>query len=158
MIQSIHVGYNEGTGGQLTEELEALLAEKDVAIISGQNQKIKGTLDLVCQKVTFVPEPPRVGEDITFSCLIKNKGTATVQGRSYKIGLMIDRQQVYMGIGNDDLSGGTETLYSVNSIDWSMAVKKAGTFNYMIMVDPDNAISETNESNNLLSGKITVIK
>jgi len=158
MIQSIHIGYHEGTGGQLIEELETLLAGKDVAIISPQKQKIKNTLDLVCRKITFVPETPRVGEDITFSCIIKNKGTATVQGRSYKIGIQLNRQQVFMGQGRQDIPAGSEVLFSVDIRNWSLAMSKADTYPFIIMVDPDNAVSETDESNNMLSGKLKVIK
>jgi len=158
MIQSIHIGYHEGTGGQLIEELETLLEGKDVAIISPQKQKIKGTLDLVCRKVTFVPETPNVGEDITFSCLIKNKGTATIQGPGYKLGLQLNRQQVFMGQGRQDIPAGSEVLFSVDIRNWSLAMNKADTYPYIIMVDPYNAVSETDESNNMLTGKLKVIK
>ncbi|MCK5271167.1 MAG: hypothetical protein KAJ52_01275, partial [Sedimentisphaerales bacterium] len=160
IIQSIHSGYHEGLGGQLTEELEVLLSGRDVAIISnGKNgKKEKGTFDLVCQKITFTPTSPKENKSFTFSCLLKNKGTATARAGSYKIGLMIGRQQVYMGMGRDDIPGGTETLYSVNSSDWSLAINEADAYPFVIMVDPDNAVSETDESNNMLTGAITVIK
>ena len=101
---------------------------------------------------------PKENKPFTFSCLLKNKGTATVRAGSYKIGLMIGRQQVYMGTGRDDIPGGTETLYSVNSSDWSLAVNKAATYPFITMVDPDNVISETDESNNMLTGELKVIK
>ena len=157
-VQSIHIGYHEGTGGQLIEELETLLAGKDVAIISPQKQKIKGTLDLVCQKITFTPTSPKENKPFAFSCVLKNKGTATALAGSYKIGLMIGRQQIYMGMGRDDLPGGTETLYSVNSSEWSLTINKADTYPFIIMVDPDNAVGETDESNNMLTGELKVIK
>ncbi|MCK5269203.1 MAG: DUF2092 domain-containing protein [Sedimentisphaerales bacterium] len=157
MIQSIHSGYHEGLGGQLTEELDMLLSGRDIAIIS-KGKKEKGTFDLVCQKITFTPTQPEENKPFTFSCLLKNKGTATARAGSYKIGLMIGRQQVYMGTGRDDIPGGTETLYSVNSSEWSLALNKADTYPFVTMVDPDNAVSETDESNNMLTGTLEVIK
>lgn len=157
MIQSIHSGYHEGLGGQLIEELEILLSGRDVAIIS-KVKKEEGTFDLVCQKITFTPTSPKENKPFAFSCLLKNQGTATARAGSYKIGLMIGRQQVYMGTGRDDIPGGTETLYSVNSGDWSLALNKANAYPFIIMVDPDNAVSETDESNNMLTGELKVIK
>jgi peroxiredoxin len=157
MIQSIHSGYHDGLGDQLIEELEMLLSGRDVAIIS-KREKEKGTFDLVCQKITFTPMSPKENKPFTFSCLLKNKGTATVRAGSYKIGLMIGRQQVYMGTGRDDLPGGTETVYSVNSSNWSLAMNKADTYPFITMVDPDNVVSETDESNNMLTGELKVIK
>jgi len=101
---------------------------------------------------------PKENKPFTFSCLLKNKGTATVQERSYKIGVQINRQQVFMGQGREDIAAGSEVLFSVDIRNWSLAMNRAGTYPFIIMVDPDNVVGETDESNNMLTGELKVIK
>jgi peroxiredoxin len=157
-VQNIHVGFSPDTRSTLYKEIEALKAGKDIAYIRKEDQDAKGTIDLACTEIQFTPNAVQAGRGTTFSCTLKNEGTGTVWANSYKLGMVLNRRQVYFGPVDRDIPAGGEVTFTVEKKYWEMVVKKAGEYQYIVMVDPDKLIDESAERNNVLTGKLEVVK
>lgn len=89
------------------------------------------------------PINPRPGEHIAFNAQVKNNGSAASSG--FAIKWYVDGVEV--GYGGHDSVGAGVTLDSGNS-GWDWWSAAPGTHTVKFVVDADNSIAETNESNN----------
>lgn len=155
-IQSVHVGYDGESMPHLRLEIEALLAGRDVAAMAQKKIDWGGTVDLICEKVTFAPTTIKEGDTVTFSCVLKNTGTGTVPAGSYKVALVAGGQGVFFATGREPIPPGREILFTVDEKIWHLVAGKAGDCKYMLIIDPDNDVPETNESNNAITDSFEI--
>jgi peroxiredoxin len=147
-VQSVHVGAPNDKGARIERELAALVAGKNLAL----KPLAAGTCDLTCKSATFSPAPVKVGEKVTFSCVLANSGTGAISPGRFLVLLLVDGREVYSAPVNVEIPAGGETRYNVDAANWYLQLLSASTHNYRLRVDPDNRITETDESNNALEG------
>ncbi|GFZ32247.1 hypothetical protein CSC2_27730 [Clostridium zeae] len=120
-----------------------------------------GTPDLVVTNITWNPANPSTGNEVTFSAVIKNQGTAaTPAGVKHGLSILVDGVQVNW-CDNYTASipaGGTATLTCNNGpnggkISWTAT---NGTHTVQAYIDDVNLIAESNESNNTLNSSLTI--
>jgi subtilase family serine protease len=95
--------------------------------------------DLVAELVIWSPEPPTIGDVMTFSAVILNRGDGPAG--PFSIAYYIDENPLNSAYV-DHLSAGAATT---NTLVWKA---KAGAHIIRAVVDCDNSITETNEDNN----------
>ncbi|WP_224365661.1 CARDB domain-containing protein [Hyalangium versicolor] len=96
--------------------------------------------------------PPQEGDAITLKAVIKNSGTAATPSSSHKVSFRVNGQEVATATSTTSLAAGASATLTASGT-WSTS---NGTYSIDATVDPDNAISEFNDSNNSLSKSITV--
>lgn len=153
IIQSVHVGFDpRSSPGQLKNELDALLTGKDVAGIYKPQADTSGTVDLACDALKLTPNPVRQGRPFGITCTIANSGDRPVKADTCRLALVINEKRVFLGPVSQDIPAGGEIIYSVNPDILSLTLTDSGTYNYFMMIDPDNRFPENNEENNIVRG------
>jgi len=155
-IQNIFVGYNFEIRNLIIKDIEKLLSGQDIAFLSKPEENASGTIDLTCENINFEPSPVQIDNSMTFSCTLKNQGTSNIPPQSYKLGLLLNNRQVYFGPVALEIPAGKSVQFTVDKNDWNLIINKPGSYKYVLMVDPDDFINETSESNNVLSGTLEV--
>jgi len=87
---------------------------------------------------------------------LKNTGTGTVPAGSYKVALVAGGQGVFFATGREPIPPGREILFTVDEKIWHLVAGKAGDCKYMLIIDPDNDVPETNESNNAITDSFEI--
>ena len=110
--------------------------------------------DLSIKNITFNMTSPKEGENITITVNVTNSGGAAIN--SFNVQL---NRSMWNGTNWVFQSSETKTAsisgnsYSLVNFSW---IAKPGTYNFTAYVDPDNSISESNETNNEYSTNYTV--
>lgn len=107
---------------------------------------------ITSQDVHFSSENPVEGESVTITVFVSNKGVSTqedievhfFEGSPNEFGLPIEKGRIIIALR----SGGKKKA----EVKWRA---KAGTKNIYVVVDPNNAIAESDESNNQVHRTIT---
>ncbi|MCG2825437.1 MAG: PKD domain-containing protein [Thermoplasmatales archaeon] len=103
--------------------------------------------DLTVGAIIFSNESPNVGENITVSAIIYNNGGTGVTNATVRF---FDNNVQLCPDEKIDVSAGSSTLVAVG---WTAT---AGSHTIKVVVDPDNNITESDETNNERSEVITV--
>jgi len=103
---------------------------------------ISGKADLVIESVTYSPQVPLPGENVSFNVTIKNNGEADTG--VYLVRYYINNHD-FRDIAVPSL---TATNSTVVGFDWHV---KTGATDVLIIVDYTNTVIEQNESNNRLA-------
>ncbi len=124
-------------------------AQKSITVTGGQPGV---DLSIGNGDITFSPEAPVAGDQVTISAVVHNGGTdsATAQVKFYNGTPQADQSNV---IGQDTVTvagGSTDTA----SATWTPPGE--GTYNIFACADPSNEVAETNELNNNDSRLLTV--
>jgi hypothetical protein len=118
-----------------------------------------GQPDLVVTSITWSPATPVTGNAVTFSATIKNQGTvATPNGIKHGVAFSIDGAQGPW-IDNDTSSlaaGASVTITANGGPSGATWTATTGTHSITALVDDQNLITESNESNNSLTASLTV--
>ncbi len=103
--------------------------------------------DLIIQDITFTPATPSIGDTVTITSTIKNRGPglAGISHVAYYIDDILT-QIVYINQINADTS-------MTNNAAWTAA---AGDHTIKVIADYNNSIYETNEANNEISAALQV--
>ncbi|GFZ33598.1 glycosyl hydrolase [Clostridium zeae] len=119
-----------------------------------------GTPDLVVTDITWNPASPATNNEVTFSAVIKNQGTAATQaGVKHGLSLLVDGTQVNWcdSFTSSIPAGGTATLTANGGPSGkSTWTATSGTHTVRAFIDDVNLIAESNENNNTLDKSITV--
>ncbi len=103
--------------------------------------------DLVIRDITWTPTKAAVGETVTFTINIRNKGKG--EARNSSVALYINDSLV----GSADLeeinTGGIVT----KAFDW---IAEVGSFELRAVLDPGEAVVESNEDNNMVYQEVSL--
>ena len=114
-------------------------------LLATRNQSVSATAlkpDLIVQDISISPSSPIAGESVTITATLKNQGNARAEG-SILLYYYLDGSK----IGEDYLSWGLDAGASDNE-DMSYTVSSSGNHTIKVVIDPLDAIDESNESNN----------
>ena len=114
--------------------------------------------DLIVDSVTITPSVPCVDQIITFDVTIKNIGQASIpSGTSITVRFLSSSQLGAKAscIRSNLRAGHLSDTGSVSFSDYSPP--QAGTRTFTITVDYDNAVTESNEDNNVFSGSFDIV-
>ncbi|MFC5531408.1 CARDB domain-containing protein [Cohnella yongneupensis] len=118
-----------------------------------------GTPDLVVTDVTWSPASPQTGNEVTFSAVVKNQGTAAVSAGAIKgVLFSIDGTSVSWSDNyTSSIAAGSSVTVTAtggpsSKASWTAA---SGTHTVRAYVDDVNRIAESNESNNTFDKTIT---
>ena len=113
--------------------------------------------DLTPQHIKINPSPTYVGDKVVFIIGIKNQGKDTIPEKAYEWEFYVDNKLLNFDRSTGSLSGHSDTEYSMSDGYWAFTATNAGTHSYRMVLDPDNRLAETNESNNVVSGTFEVL-
>ncbi len=103
--------------------------------------------DLIVSKAEFTPENPKAGDEIVFTVGVKNLGSSA--SSHVKVVVRDEKGWSNYGFINSIPAGKKEEIkISLRPED---AHSASNPHNFTVSVDPDNAVSELNEDNNLYS-------
>jgi len=109
--------------------------------------------DIAAAKVSIRPEPVVANAPYSFRYTIKNCGPSTIPGESYDVEFYIDDELASFDRGTSSLHPNRSNTYSgKRSKGLSL-----GKHSYRLVVDPDNRLKETDETNNILRGSFEVV-
>ena len=118
--------------------------------------------DLLARDVVARPTRVNVLESVTVSASIINAGTQTALLFPYDIILsqdtVLDDSDTVLARGNvDNASPGSPVALPAVTLDLDPPITTLGEYFILVQPDPDNTITETNETNNVgISGRILV--
>ncbi len=119
-----------------------------------------GTPDLVVTDVAWSPASPQTGNEVTFSAVIKNQGTAaTPSGTIHGVLFTVDGTSVSWSDNRTAsiAAGASVTVTATGGpngkVSWTAA---SGTHTVRAFVDDVNRIAESNENNNTLDESLTI--
>jgi len=107
--------------------------------------------DITSTKITFSPNPPKVGEKTKVFFNIVNVGQKALPNRAFMNSLYIDNELVFASVSSTNMAPNKIGGYW---IDWTP--KKAGNVNYIIYLDSKNELNEANRTNNVIKGQVKV--
>jgi hypothetical protein len=120
-----------------------------------------GQPDLIVTDVTWSPASPKPGDNVTFSAVIKNQGSAATPGSTiHGVLFSVNGTSVNWSDTNTaTLAAGASRTLTANSGTLSTATwtaGSAGSYTVNANVDDVNRITESNESNNTFNKTLTV--
>lgn len=144
IVRRVHSGFSKELRGTLSRDLEEIARQT-------------GTYDLRCAGVTLQPNPIRVGEPVTVSCLLENTGDTQVDGYMYSLQLFVDDQFVLRSSSAVDIAPGQQSPFTVDKDHGSFQIHKPGTYTYKVILDAEHRVTEIDESNNIFQGEFKVL-
>lgn len=108
--------------------------------------------DLIVTDISWNPEIPSAGNDVTFSATVKNQGTAP--GAAGTVAFKINGNQIAATLNSTSpLAAGTTAVYTANGT-WRAV---SGNYSLTAVVDNNNITAEASEANNSSSKGLTVL-
>ena len=115
-----------------------------------------GNYDLASKRITWAPNPVEAGDHVIFTYSVDNLGSSTIPAKTYDVDFYVDGELVSFDHMTSDLYPGLKTEYSTSPGTPHFRATKAGTFAYKLVLDPDNRLKETDETNNVITGTFVV--
>ena len=116
----------------------------------------EGNYDLVAVEVVHIPEEVVVGDEVVFVNRLTNRGTDAIPPRAYQVDLYVDGKRVNFDYGTGSLEPGGDNFYSMVEGAYNFKPTKPGTYTYRWVLDKENNLPETDETNNVIEGTIVV--
>ena len=116
----------------------------------------EGNYDLVAVEVVHIPENVVVGDEVVFVRHHTNRGTDAIPPRTYRVDLYIDGECVGFDYGTRGLSPGGTSTYSMSEGYYNFKPTEPGTYTYRWVLDKEDNLPETDETNNVIEGTIVV--
>lgn len=110
----------------------------------------KPDLSVVDAEITSTPAAPLAGEDVRLTIKLRNLGAAKASGVMLRV--LRDSDVLSQQTVSSISAGSSTTRY----VTWDIPADLPGERTFKIAVDPDNAIPETDETNNLAAHVVTV--
>jgi len=115
-----------------------------------------GNYDLVAVEVVHIPEQVVVGDGVVFVQHLTNRGTDAIPPRTYRVDLYVDGECVSFDHGTRGLRPGGRGTYSMSEGYYHFKPTEPGTYPYRWVLDQEDNLPETDETNNVIEGTIVV--
>ena len=116
----------------------------------------EGNYDLVAVEVVHIPEDVVVGDGVVFVRRQANRGTDAIPPRTYRVDLYVDGECVSFDYGTRGLRPGGTSTYSIAEGHYNFKPTEPGTYTYRWVLDKEDNLLETDETNNVIEGTIVV--
>ncbi len=116
----------------------------------------EGNYDLVAVEVVHTPENVVVGDEVVFANHLTNRGTDAIPPRTYRVDLYVDGKRVSFDYGTGGLKPGGTSTYSKAEGYYHFKPTEPGTYTYRWILDKEDNLPETDETNNVIEGTIVV--
>ena len=116
----------------------------------------EGNYDLVAVEVVHIPEEVVVGDGVVFVQHQANRGTDAIPPRTYRVDLYVDDERVSFDYGTGGLEPGGTSTYSMSEGYYHFKPTEPGTYTYRWILDKEDNLPETDETNNVIEGTIVV--
>lgn len=122
----------------------------------GLQEAPEGNYDLVAVEVVHIPEEVVVGDGVVFVRHQANRGTDAIPPRTYRVDLYVDGECVSFDHGTAGLPPGRSSFYAIAEGAYNFKPTEPGTYTYRWILDKENNLPETDETNNVIEGTIVV--
>ena len=116
----------------------------------------EGNYDLVAVEVVHVPEEVVVGEGVVFVEHLANRGSDAIPPRTYRVDLYVDDKRVSFDDDTGGLTSGGARTYAMSEGYYDFKPTEPGTYTYRWILDKEDNLPETDETNNVIEGTIVV--
>ena len=116
----------------------------------------EGNYDLVAVEVVHIPEEVVVGDGVVFVTHVANQGPDAIPPRTYRVDLYVDGERVSFDHGTAGLPPGRTSTYSIAEGYYHFKPTEPGTYTYRWVLDKEDNLPETDETNNVIEGTIVV--
>ena len=116
----------------------------------------EGNYDLVAVEVVHIPEEVVVGDEVVFVQHLANRGTDAIPPRTYRVDLYVDDERVRFDDDTWGLEPGGTSTYSMSEGYYHFKPSEPGTYTYRWILDKEDNLPETDETNNVIEGTIVV--
>lgn len=116
----------------------------------------EGNYDLVAVELVHIPEEVVVGDEVVFVQHLANRGSDAIPGRTYRIDLYVDDERVSYNYSTRRLRPGGTSTYSMSEGYYHFKPTEPGTYTYRWILDKEENLPETDETNNVIEGTIVV--
>ena len=116
----------------------------------------EGNYDLVAVELVHIPEEVLVGDEVVFVQHLANRGTDAIPGHTYRIDLYVDDERVSHNYSTRRLRPGGSSTYSMSEGYYNFKPTEPGTYTYRWVLDKEDNLPETDETNNVIEGTIVV--
>ena len=116
----------------------------------------EGNYDLVAVEVVHIPEEVVVGDKVVFVQHQANRGTDAIPPRTYRVDLYVDGERVSYDYGTRGSRPGGTSTYSMSEGYYHFKPTEPGTYTYRWVLDKEDNLPETDETNNVIEGTIVV--
>ena len=127
-----------------------------VAYAAPLEETPEGNYDLVAVEVVHTPEEVVVGDEVVFVNHLTNQGTDAIPPRTYRVDFYVDGERVSFDNGTGGLEPGGTNTYSKAEGYYHFKPTEPGTYTYRWILDKENNLPETDETNNVIEGTIVV--
>ena len=122
----------------------------------GLQEAPEGNYDLVAVELVHIPEKVVVGDGVVFVQHQANRGTDAIPPRTYRVDLYVDNERVSFDHGTGGLRPGGTSTYSMSEGYYHFKPTEPGTYTYRWILDKEDNLPETDETNNVIEGTIVV--
>ena len=122
----------------------------------GLQEAPEGNYDLVALEVVHIPENVVVGDEVVFVEHLTNQGTDAIPPRTYRVDFYVDGERVSYDYGTRGLRPGGTSTYSKAEGYYHFKPTEPGTYTYRWVLDKEDNLPETDETNNVIEGTIVV--
>jgi subtilase family serine protease len=131
-----------------------------VVLLSGcDNYPVKappGGYDLEATSVTIKPKEVFVGDGVTFTQTVTNKGKDAIPARSYEVTLYLENKSIAFDRDTSRIEPDMSIIYDMSDGKHHWVPTIPGTYKFRLVADEKNTLLETNEGNNEITGSIIV--
>ena len=116
----------------------------------------EGDYDLEAVEVVHIPEEVVVGDGVVFVKYHANRGTDAIPPRTYRVDLYVDEKRVSYNDDTWGLKPGRSSISSRSEGYYDFKPTEPGTYTYRWVLDKEDNLPETDETNNVIEGTIVV--
>ncbi|MDE2742662.1 MAG: hypothetical protein OXI58_13805, partial [Gemmatimonadota bacterium] len=116
----------------------------------------EGNYDLVAVELVHIPEEVVVGDGVVFVTHQANRGTDAIPPRTYRVDLYVDDERVSYNYDTWGLKPGRRSFSSMSEGYYHFKPTEPGTYTYRWILDKEDNLPETDETNNVIEGTIVV--
>ena len=116
----------------------------------------EGNYDLVAVEVVYIPEEVVVGDGVVFVRHQANQGTDAIPPGTYRVDLYVDDKRVSFDYDTWGLKPGRSSFSSKSEGYYDFKPTEPGTYTYRWVLDKEDNLPETDETNNVIEGTIVV--
>ena len=120
------------------------------------NKAPDGSYDLVAAEVVHLPKEVVAGDGVVFVTEVANRGRDAIPPRTYRVELYVDDERVSFDYATSGLGPGLSVTYAMSEGYHHFMPVEPGTYTYRWVLDKEDNLPETDETNNVIEGTIVV--